>query len=144
MDTASASAPGPTPGAIALLRDLPADLLHMKNRQLPLLLLVSRSDCPYCAQVRNHYLRPLAAQDRRVLVRELVSDYQTPILQSPGHSTTHAQFAQNLEVRFYPTLLFFNSKMQQIAAPLIGADKAGFYGSYLDDRIAAAKAGAAQ
>lgn len=131
------------PGAIALLVELRDDLRRMRAQRMPMIVLFSRSDCRYCEQVRINYLRPLARDDRAVLVREVVSDYS----KEPIHAdleTTHAAFSEQFKVRFFPTVLFLDSTLASLADPLVGADKAGFYGGYLDARVAQAKAALAR
>lgn len=128
----------PHPGAIPLLHDLQADLAKMKARRLPMVVLFSRSDCTYCEEVRNNYLRPLDHDDHQILIREVVSDYVNDKIGTLPE-TTHAGFARRFDVRFFPTVFFFNYQLERLAPSLAGSGKAGFYGGYLDDRILQAK-----
>ncbi|MGZ8295281.1 MAG: thioredoxin fold domain-containing protein [Telluria sp.] len=122
---------------LPLLTDLGADLALVAKSGAPLVLLVSRSDCAYCKQVRTNYLAPLAG-GTRIVARELVSDY--PHQKVAGAAAPdHAALAKKLGVRFYPTVLFFDAHMNQIAEPLLGADQTGFYSAYLDRRIDSAR-----
>lgn len=132
----------PRPGAIPLLHALRAELAKMKAQRLPMVLLFSRSDCAYCEEVRTNYLLPLLHDDQRILIREVVSDYATEKIDA-SPETTHAAFAKRFDVRFFPTVFFLDYQLIQLAPSLAGADKAGFYGGYLDDRISQARRKAA-
>lgn len=128
----------PVVGAIPLLANLYADLALVKELRSPLILLFSRSDCTYCHEVRSRYLAPLLKSNPHMIVREVVTDYRHPIVQSKGRQS-HEEFGKRMKVRFYPTVYFLNEKMEQVAEPLLGAGKAGFYSAYLDSRIDSAR-----
>lgn len=124
---ASSAATGVTP-----LGDLDAELAALTARHGVLVLLVSRSDCPYCREVRRNYLAPLVRDGHpRLTVRELESD-----------TAPDASALKRLAIRFFPTVVFLGAGARTLAEPLVGLDRAGFYAAYLDQRLATALAAA--
>jgi cytochrome c551/c552 len=120
----------PEVGALALARDLNAQAAAAQTKGQPLVVLVSRSDCTFCHEVRVQYLAPMQ-KDGALTAVELVSD-------APGVVTigkeklTPAQAARGLSARFYPTVLFLDADLKPLAEPLIGAGMAGFYAGFLE------------
>lgn len=116
---------------LPLLQQLAAELDALEPHEV-LVLLVSRSDCPYCLEVRRNYLAPLLRSGApRLRLRELEAD-------RPQSAPALAR----LKVRFFPTVLFLGREGRQLTEPLVGLDQAGFYGGYLDARLQQALAAA--
>lgn len=128
----------PAVGALPMLTNLSADLALVKASRSPLVLLFSRSDCAFCHEVRSLYLAPLLQSKPQLIVREVVTDFRHLTVQTKGRPT-HAEFGEQMKVRFFPTVYFLNEKMDRVAEPLLGAGKAGFYSAYLDSRIEGAR-----
>lgn len=128
----SVQPPARNADAVPPLGALEAELAALAGRRAVLVLLASRSDCPYCREVRRNYLAPLArARNARLVVRELESD-TAPDTSALGR----------LDIRFFPTVVFLGPGGRMLAEPLVGLDRAGFYAAYLDQRLAAALAAA--
>jgi thioredoxin-related protein len=121
------------------LLDLQREMAELAGTHKVILLLASRSDCPYCREVRRNYLQPLArSAGDRLVVRELVSDTSGALTGPDGESIAPAALLGQLKVRFYPTVVFLGSGMRRLSPALVGLDQAGFYNAYLDERIAQA------
>lgn len=111
---------------------LDAELAALAGRHGVLVLLASRSDCPYCREVRRNYLAPLAREGQpRFAVRELESD-----------TAADTSALARLGIRFFPTVVFLGAGGRVLAEPLVGLDRAGFYAAYLDQRLTTALAAA--
>ncbi|MFM2398503.1 MAG: hypothetical protein RL341_660 [Pseudomonadota bacterium] len=117
-------------GALPLASDLPAEAAAAVKRGGPLVVLVSRSDCTFCHEVRVQYLAPMQKEGVLTAV-ELVSDYKGSV-RLDAQPIGYAQAARQLGARFYPTVLFLDAALKPVAEPLIGAGMAGFYGGYLE------------
>jgi hypothetical protein len=124
----------PTVGALPLARELGAQAAAAQARGEPLVVLVSRSDCTFCHEVRAQYLAPMQREGQLVAV-ELVSDARGAVTIG-GEKLTPAQAGRKLNVRFYPTVLFLDASLKPIADPLIGSGMAGFYAGYLERSLA--------
>lgn len=125
---------------IILLSNLAQDMLHLESEKIPLVLLLSRSDCHFCHEVRQNYLLPIAktSSDKKLLMRELVSDRDTTLIGADGNSIRPAELLRQIKVNFFPTVVFLGSGMRVLAEALVGLNRAGFYSAYLDQRIASA------
>ncbi|HZV92632.1 MAG TPA: thioredoxin [Caldimonas sp.] len=106
------------------------------------IVLFSQADCEFCAEIRDHYLRPLMAERRpAIAVAESRIDADLPIRDWQGRSTTQRLFSAGQGVRFAPTVMFFDASGRSLAPPIVGLST-DFFGSYLDQRIAVALAAA--
>ena len=113
------------------------DLLSSDGR-LVNVVLYSQRDCEFCAEEREHYLKPLASLRRSDLnIAEVELDATKKMRDWGGRSVTHGEFAKASGARFAPTVMFFNGKGRQIADPIVGLSR-DFFGSYLEQRIATA------
>lgn len=128
--------PGP---ALTVLAHAPRDVREAGDRGVVFVVLFSLPDCHYCAEVRSHYLAPLArdpALRGRLVVREVDMNSRKPLTDFDGSTLTQALFAKRYKVQFAPTVLFLDAEGRPVASPLIGAGKADFYGAYLDEAVA--------
>ena len=126
---------------LTALENVQADAALLRQYGVPMLLLVSRSDCAYCAEVRNNYLLPLARGSAvpTLLIRELESDQVQTLRDLDGKPSAVSKFLQAMQVNFFPTVLFLDEAMQPLADALRGLDQAGFYGAYLEQHIQQAR-----
>jgi thioredoxin-related protein len=128
----------PAVGTLPLAQDLGSEAWQAQARGEPLVLLVSRSDCEFCHEVRVSYLAPLW-REQSLPIEELVSDYTNPVKLFDGQTSTHTKAASILKISFFPTVLFLNANGAALAPALVGANKAGFYAAYLDQSLQAAR-----
>jgi hypothetical protein len=70
-----------------------------------------------------------------VIVREVMSGAGYSV----GKETADALY-KRLGIKFFPTVVLYDSQLKAISEPLLGSDTSGFYGSYLDNAIEAAVA----
>lgn len=121
---------------------LPDELAAALQHGSPLLVLVSLDGCPYCKVARENFLVPLQGQSGLRIVqldmrhREMVQDFS-------GAQQTHDHLIRNWGVKVAPTVLFFGRGGKEVAGRLVGGYIADFYGSYLEDRLHAARAAVA-
>ena len=117
-------------------RPLPADV--GAGPKSVVVLLFSQADCEYCAEVRDHYLRPLLEEKRPSLtISESRIDDDAPIRDWRGRPVPQRAFARASGARFAPTVMFLGNDGQTLAAPIVGLSH-DFFGSYLEQRLAAA------
>jgi thioredoxin-related protein len=97
--------------------------------------LFSQPDCEFCAEVREHYLRPMmAARQRRVAIAEANIELTTPIRDWSGKDMPQREFARLRGARFAPTVMFFDAQGRPVAEPIVGLSK-DYFGAYLEQRI---------
>jgi thioredoxin-related protein len=104
----------------------------------PLLVMVSLDGCPFCKIARENYLGPLQAQGWPMVQLDMRS--HASLLDVDGSASTHERVARAWKIRLAPTLLFLGRAGQEIAPRLVGGSQSDFYGAYLDERLALAKA----
>ena len=124
------------PAALASLDDLRPLAAQIRAHSAPLLVLFSTPGCPFCREVRQNYLVPRVAEQQAskapdLLLREVDITASTPLVGSDGRLTTHAEFAARFNVRVVPVVMLFDDRLQALAEPLVGIDRAGFYEGYL-------------
>jgi len=132
------------PHAASLLAatNLRADAAQAKREHKPIVILFSLPGCPYCQVIRQNYLLPLLHDlpaKKRPIVREIDMTSAKKVIGIDGAATTQSAVAKNLHVRVAPTLMFLDGAGEQLSAPIIGGDTAGFYNAYLDRALAEAE-----
>jgi len=127
------------PASLPLSVSLQAELAAALARQQPLVVMVSLDGCPFCKVARQNYLGPLMAQEGLPVVqvdmreRRLFRDFR-------GNSLTHDEMTRLWRIRIAPTVLFFGRGGVEVAERLVGGYLPDFYGAYLDQRLAQARA----
>ena len=122
---------------LPVARNLDADAAQAAAREVPIVVMFSSDECPYCDLIARYYLGPLAADPasgERAMIRMVKND-ATPIVDFTGAHTSHAEFAARQGVRLVPTLRFFSSSGERLADDLVGVGLEDFYLAYLDQRL---------
>ena len=104
----------------------------------PLIVIYSRADCKFCRAIKRDYLEPMAADTKsgkRLVIREIGQDRDTPLTDFQGQPTTHAAFAAREKIKLVPVVAFYGPNGRKLAEPIVGARLPDFYQSYLDDAI---------
>lgn len=123
------------PRALDLQRELAAALA----RQEPLVLMVSLDGCAYCHVVRDHHLAPLHQQQGLPVVQVDMRSRRA-LKDVDGRPIVHDDFVRARRVTVAPTLLFLGPNGEELAERLVGGSIPDFYGAYLDQRLAQARA----
>ena len=118
------------------LRDELALALKSGN---PLVVLVSLEGCPFCKAVREHYLGPMRTQQGLPVV-QLDMRSAAPVQDFNGAARTHDALVRAWNVTLAPSVLFFGRSGVEVAPRLAGAASPDYYGAYLDERLAQARA----
>jgi hypothetical protein len=114
-----------------------------RSGHMPILLVASRADCPYCELLKREILEPMLVSgeyDGRVLIRELLIDSELPVRDFDGQAIAPDALAQRYQVRLTPTVLFLDHQGRELTEPMIGISTVDFYGYYLDAAIDTARA----
>jgi len=108
-----------------------------------LLLAVTREGCSYCKKLRREVLVPIirgGEYDDRIMVREMMMDPDSAIVDFAGYASTTAQIASRYNVTIAPTVLLLDPSGRSLHAPIVGINNAEMYGLYLDQAISEATA----
>jgi len=121
--------------------DLRATLAEARREAVPLLLFFSAAGCPFCAEVRQGYLKPRVAMGARagVIVREIDITSARRFVDQGGTGATESAFAARMGVRMAPTVVLVDHDMRSLGDPLVGIGAAGFYEAYLQGAIDTAR-----
>lgn len=112
------------------------------QRGVPMLILFSLPDCPYCETVRRNYLAPLAREGNireRPLVRETDMASAAPLRGFRQEASSGKALAVHYGVRVAPSVAIVDGRGRLLAPVLEGGDVSGMYGAYLDNALAAAR-----
>jgi glutaredoxin len=123
---------------LAAATDLQALAAESTRTRAPIVLLFSTPGCPFCAEVRSHYLAPRLAPstgEARLLVREIDITSRARLIDADGRITTQAELADRLGVRMVPVVMALDTRGRPLGEPLVGLDRSGFYESYLQSLI---------
>jgi thioredoxin-related protein len=97
--------------------------------------LFSLAGCEFCAEIREHYLKPmLASKPRGVSIAEADIEAVGSLRGWDGHPLAQSEFARRAGVRIAPTVMFFDSRGRTLAPPIVGMSR-DYFGAYLDQRI---------
>ncbi len=101
-------------------------------------ILFSLPGCEFCAEVREHYLRPmLSASPQPFAIAEADIESSASIRDWRGRNVAQRDFARASGARLAPTVMFFDAQGRSLAEPIIGLSK-DFFGAYLEQRLQAA------
>jgi thioredoxin-related protein len=113
-----------------------------RTGQMPILLVVSQADCPYCELLKREILEPMLISgeyDGRVLIRELLIDSELPVRDFDGQAIAPDALARRYRARLTPTVLFLDHRGRELTERMIGINTVDFYPYYLDAAIDAAR-----
>ena len=121
--------------------DLEAVGRRATTSHIPIMLVFTRPDCPYCAGAKSAHLEALsAAQSAKVVLREIEAGNDSiPLRDFQGSKTTHGEFARQYEVRVVPTVIVVDSAGKLLADAIVGLNGPDFYDLYLEQAIDAAR-----
>lgn len=119
--------------------NLKDELASALTRREPLVVMVSLEGCAFCKIVRNNYLAPMHKEER-LHVAQVDMRTRSPVLDFQGKAVTHDDLARLWKIRIAPTVLFFGRGGAEVAERLVGGYIQDFYGAYLDQRLAQARA----
>ncbi|WP_334135643.1 thioredoxin family protein [Tepidimonas sp.] len=139
MSTTTLSARAPQ-SALPTAASLQTEARTAVARGEPLVVMVTLAGCAFCDVVRGHYLGPMQQRGEVVAVQVDMLDRRTALRDVQGHPTTGYELARSWRVRVAPTVLFLDDRGRELAERLEGMGVADFYGPYLEQRLAQARA----
>lgn len=125
-------------GKLHPLDDLRQLSMLAKQRQLPILLLVSQYHCGYCDRMKEEVLQPMQLDPTyrdRVLIRELSIDAGEMVITLNGIRRAATDFISQYHISVTPTLLFLDAAGTEAAERIVGINTVDFLLHYIDDAI---------
>lgn len=130
-------APSLAADPLPAVRDLRQDAEAAAQARVPILVMVSSYECPYCDQVEQNFLLPMMRNPEyrsRVLFRRL-DIHDVFIRDFDGHEVSGQDLATRYRAWLTPTVLFLDPKGRELAKRLVGISNEYYYGGFLDDAI---------
>ena len=127
---------------VPLVDDLAALGRTAERRRLPIVLLLSRSDCSYCMLLKDEVLNPMMKSreyDDQALIAELMLDATEPLRGFEREYEVRDEFASRLEADLTPTLLFLAPDGTELAPRIRGINTVELFGFYVDRAIGIAR-----
>lgn len=127
---------------VPLVDDLAALGRTAERRRLPIVLLVSRSDCSYCMVIKDEVLNPMMKSgeyDDQALIGELMLDAAEPLRGFDGEYEGRDELASRLETDLTPTLLFLAPDGTELAPRIVGINTPELFGFNVDRAIGTAR-----
>ncbi len=122
--------------------DLSADGHALLEGDRVLLLILTRSTCPYCKALMQNVMLPLVKSgvwDQRVMLRELEIDSSPEILDFSGKPAAAMAFAERYGHPFTPSILFLDRCGREVALRHTGYDGSDFFEFYLEKSVKQAR-----
>jgi len=138
LTIAGASAASEQPGEIQKTQDLAADARLAAGGRMPILLLVSLEDCPFCLQIKRDILNPMVLSgdyEGRLVMREMFIDDGESLRDFQGKMVDGSSFALRYGVMLTPTLLFLDPQGNQLTEKMVGIQTPEMYFLYVDASI---------
>ncbi|MBT8092636.1 MAG: hypothetical protein KJN77_06335 [Gammaproteobacteria bacterium] len=118
--------------------DLSADAARVAAAGLPMLLVVTREDCGFCALLKRAVIVPMILSgeyETRVIIRELNIDGDMPVVDFDGRSVSSFAVANRYGALFTPTVLLVGPQGEELDKRLLGINNDEMYLYYLDQAI---------
>ena len=108
------------------------------ERNLPILIMFSQEDCPYCTIMEESYLKPMLRSGEyadKVIIRKVKIDDMDTFTDFNGDRVESDHLTSRYRAWVTPTLIFVNGTGKQMAPKLVGIGTEGFFAGDIDNAI---------
>jgi len=126
------------PAQVAEARNLGADGRTSRDLAAPIVLVVTREGCGYCARLMSAVIVPMILSreyEDRALIRELCIDSGTDVVDFDGRTVSPFAVANGYQALLTPTVLILGPDGTEVAPRLVGINNEQMYLWYLDRAI---------
>jgi thioredoxin-related protein len=119
--------------------DLVQDGRTAQRQGAAILLFFTSSQCSFCEQVEDLYLRPMferAPHGERLLLRRVSTTAGQAMRDFNGRDLKSGEFAGSEGIRLTPTVRLYGTDGRQLVSELVGYSSPHFYAGQLDQTIA--------
>jgi len=109
-----------------------------KNQRKLIMLEFAASYCSYCRKLEEEVLKPMLRSgdyDADVLIRKIDIDGVDNLRDFEGRSTSSSTLAHQFDIQVTPTLIFLDSRNQEVSKRIVGVHSLDYFGSYVDKAI---------
>lgn len=108
------------------------------QNQIPLLLMFSQNDCPFCIKLKEEIIQPMLISGDytdRALIREFMIDDNSTVINFQGESVEPRDIFNHYKLFVTPSLLLLDGQGNELAERQVGINTIDYYGYYLDEAI---------
>lgn len=123
---------------VIVVNNLQAISTLAAEKNLPVMMFFAAEDCEFCDALEADYLgaMSLAAEySDKVIIRKVMIDSYDNIYDFKGKNVSAEDFSSQFKVRVTPTLMLVNHRGDELTKKIIGYNRSGLFGAYLDDAI---------
>lgn len=109
-----------------------------REQDLPILIMFSQQECPYCTIMEESYLKPMLRSGEythKVIIRKIKIDELDTLTDFDGSRIEVDQLTSRYRAWVTPTLIFVNSSGEEVAGKLVGIGTEGFFAGDIDNAI---------
>jgi hypothetical protein len=128
----------PIPPKVTEARDLGVDGGRSQELGAPIVLVVTREDCGYCARLKTAVIVPMILSgeyEDRAIIRELNIDARDAVRDFGGRRVSPFAVANRYDALLTPTVLILGPDGGEVAPRLVGINNEQMYLWYLDRAI---------
>ncbi len=128
----------PIPPDVPEARDLGLDSGRSRDLGIPILVVVTREECGYCALLKRAVIVPMILSGEyvdRVIIRELNIDGRGDVMDFGGRRVSPFAVADRYGALLTPTVLVLGPEGREVAPRLVGVNNVHMYLWYLDQAI---------
>ena len=110
----------------------------MKENQVPLVLMVSSTECPYCERLKEEFFHPMLKHRptaSTLSFKELLIDLSRQLTDFAGDTTDEDELATRYDATLTPTVLFLGPDGVELAERMVGVPNFDFYPWYFEQRL---------
>jgi len=134
----SATHTGSTRHQIMETMDLAQIAASAKRTKRPIVLLMSRADCPFCVMIKREILNPMVLSGDyadRIIMRELMIDSDIEPRGFDGYELDAVIIAADYTITVTPTLLFLGPDGKELTKRIVGINTPELFSFYVDQAI---------
>lgn len=123
---------------IQSLTDFASTKEEALNSSKLIMLVMSATDCGYCKTLEEEIIKPMLRSgdyENNVLIHQLNIDDSYQLNDTDGKQLTPSEMASKYNVKVTPTLLFLDSKGNEVREKIVGIHLLDFFASYIDTAI---------
>ena len=109
-----------------------------RDKSLPILIMFSQEDCPYCTIMEEAYLKPILRSGQytdKVIIRKVKIDDMDTFTDFNGERVEADHLTSRYRAWVTPTLIFVNGDGKEMAPKLVGIGTEGFFAGDIDNAI---------
>jgi len=107
-------------------------------KNIPILVMFSSIYCDYCKFIKKEFLKPMLKSgdySDKVIIKIVEDDESDEVIDFNRRIIDSGDFSDRYGITFTPTIIFINSKGQEVAERITGLGNVEYYGGFLDDAI---------